>query len=64
MVGEYNAGETAAVALHAALTGRLVLATFTLSNPPFSRLLKLGVDPFILASNPRRGSWPGTSSAW
>jgi general secretion pathway protein E len=52
MVGEVRDGETAAITLQAALTGHLVLATLHTndSSSAISRLLELGVDPFILAS--------------
>jgi general secretion pathway protein E len=52
MVGEVRDPETAAVTLQAALTGHLVLATLHTNDSAtaISRLLELGVDPFILAS--------------
>lgn len=52
MVGEVRDAETAAITLQAALTGHLVLATLHTNDAAgaISRLLELGVDPFILAS--------------
>jgi general secretion pathway protein E len=52
MVGEVRDPETANVTLQAALTGHLVLATLHTNDSAsaITRLLELGVDPFILAS--------------
>jgi len=52
MVGEVRDAETAQVSLQAALTGHLVLATLHTNDSAsaITRLLELGVDPFILAS--------------
>jgi general secretion pathway protein E len=52
MVGEVRDGETAEIALQAALTGHLVLATLHTNDAAsaITRLLELGVDPFVLAS--------------
>jgi general secretion pathway protein E len=52
MVGEVRDGETAEIALQAALTGHLVLATLHTNDAPsaITRLLELGVDPFVLSS--------------
>jgi general secretion pathway protein E len=52
MVGEVRDGETAAIALQAALTGHLVLATLHTNDAAsaVTRLLELGVDPFVLSS--------------
>jgi general secretion pathway protein E len=52
MVGEVRDQETANVTLQAALTGHLVLATLHTNDSAsaVTRLLELGVDPFILAS--------------
>jgi len=52
MVGEVRDPETAAITLQAALTGHLVLATLHTNDSAsaITRLLELGVDPFILAS--------------
>jgi len=52
MVGEVRDAETANVTLQAALTGHLVLATLHTNDSAgaITRLLELGMDPFILAS--------------
>jgi general secretion pathway protein E len=52
MVGEIRDPETAAIAAQAALTGHLVLATLHTNDAPtgITRMLELGVDPFVLAS--------------
>jgi general secretion pathway protein E len=52
MVGEVRDAETAEIALQAALTGHMVLATLHTNDAAtaITRLLELGVDPFILAS--------------
>ncbi|MGH6879707.1 MAG: GspE/PulE family protein [Hypericibacter sp.] len=52
MVGEIRDGETADVAVQAALTGHLVLSTLHTNNAASSitRLLDMGVQDFLLAS--------------
>ncbi|MBK8999725.1 MAG: type II/IV secretion system protein [Myxococcales bacterium] len=52
MVGEIRDPETATIAAQAALTGHLVVATLHTNDAPtgVTRLLELGVDPFVLAS--------------
>jgi general secretion pathway protein E len=52
MVGEVRDGETAEIALQAALTGHMVLATLHTNDASsaVTRLLELGVDPFVLSS--------------
>jgi general secretion pathway protein E len=52
MVGEVRDPETASITVQAALTGHLVLATLHTNDSAgaITRLLELGVDPFILAS--------------
>jgi general secretion pathway protein E len=52
MVGEVRDIETADIALQAALTGHLVLATLHTNDSAtaITRLLELGVDAFVLAS--------------
>jgi general secretion pathway protein E len=52
MVGEVRDPETSNIALQAALTGHLVLATLHTNDSAsaITRLLELGVDPFILSS--------------
>ena len=52
MVGEVRDGETASIATQAALTGHLVLATLHTNDAStaITRLLELGVDPYVLSS--------------
>ncbi len=55
MVGEIRDGETADIAIQAALTGHLVLSTLHTNNAvsTISRLLEMKVEPFLLASSIR-----------
>jgi general secretion pathway protein E len=52
MIGEVRDAETAEIALQAALTGHMVLATLHTNDAAsaITRLLELGVDPFVLSS--------------
>lgn len=52
MIGEVRDGETAEIALQAALTGHMVLATLHTNDAAsaITRLLELGADPFVLSS--------------
>jgi general secretion pathway protein E len=52
MVGEVRDAETAEIALQAALTGHMVLATLHTIDAATAdtRMLELGVDPFVLSS--------------
>lgn len=52
MVGEIRDKETAALAVHAALTGHLVLSTLHTNDAlgVIPRLIDLGVDPFLIPS--------------
>jgi type IV pilus assembly protein PilB len=52
MVGEISDKETALLAINAALTGHLVLSTIHTNNAAeaISRLIDLGIEPFLLAS--------------
>ncbi len=51
MIGEIRDDETAKVALQAALTGHLVLATLHTNDAPgaVTRLLDMGVEPYLLS---------------
>ncbi len=53
MVGEIRDAETARVAIQAALTGHLVLATLHTNDCPggVMRLLDMGIEPYLLASS-------------
>lgn len=52
MVGEIRDGETADLAVQAALTGHIVLSTLHTNNAATSlpRLLDMGIEPFLIAS--------------
>ena len=52
MIGEIRDGETASLAVQAALTGHLVLATLHTNSAATAipRLIDMGVEPFLLAS--------------
>ncbi len=52
MVGEIRDGETAKIALEAAITGHLVLATIHTNNAAGAivRLINMGIEPFLLSS--------------
>jgi type IV pilus assembly protein PilB len=52
MVGEIRDFETAEIAIKAALTGHMVLSTVHTNDAPstISRLLNMGVEPFLVAS--------------
>ena len=51
MVGEIRDKETAAMAIHAALTGHLVLSTLHTNNAAgvIPRLVDMGVDPYLIS---------------
>lgn len=53
MVGEVRDMETAEIAIQAALTGHLVLSTLHTNDAAgaFTRLLDMGVEPFLVASS-------------
>ncbi|MBI5405601.1 type II/IV secretion system protein [Candidatus Kaiserbacteria bacterium] len=55
MVGEIRDGETASLAINAALTGHLVLSTIHTNSAAgaIPRLIDMGVEPFLLASTIR-----------
>jgi len=52
MIGEIRDEETARVAVQAALTGHLVLATLHTNDAPgaIARLLDMGIEPYLLSS--------------
>ncbi|MEN6567057.1 MAG: ATPase, T2SS/T4P/T4SS family [Veillonellales bacterium] len=53
MVGEIRDGETADIAIRAALTGHLVLSTLHTNDAPgaIARLIDMGIEPFLVASS-------------
>ena len=53
MVGEIRDKETANIAIHAALTGHIVLSTFHTNDAPgaLTRLVEMGIEPFLVASS-------------
>ena len=53
MVGEIRDKETANIAIHAALTGHVVLSTFHTNDAPgaLTRLVEMGIEPFLVASS-------------
>ncbi|MCK8825278.1 GspE/PulE family protein [Fuchsiella alkaliacetigena] len=53
MVGEIRDRETAEIAIHAALTGHLVLSTLHTNQAAgaLTRLVNMGVEPFLVASS-------------
>ncbi len=53
MVGEIRDSETAELAIHAALTGHLVLSTLHTNDAigAVPRLIDMGIEPFLLASS-------------
>ena len=53
MVGEIRDSETADIAVHAALTGHLVLSTLHTNDAPsaVTRLTDMGIEPFLIASS-------------
>lgn len=55
MVGEVRDGETAGLAIQAALTGHMVFSTLHTNNAATSlpRLLDMGIEPFLIASTIR-----------
>ena len=53
MVGEIRDGETAAIAMQAAVTGHLVLSTLHTNDAAgvFPRLMDMGIEPFMVAAS-------------
>ncbi len=52
MVGEIRDGETAEIAVRAAITGHLVLSTLHTNDSPstIARLIDMGIEPYLLSS--------------
>jgi type II secretion system protein E len=52
MVGEIRDDETASIAIHAALTGHLVLSTLHTNDAPsaITRLIDMGIEPYLISS--------------
>src|SRR5512133_2685720 len=52
MLGEIRDGETATIAVQAALTGHLVLSTLHTNDAPSSvtRLINIGVEPYLISA--------------
>jgi type IV pilus assembly protein PilB len=52
MVGEIRDGETARIAIEAALTGHMMLTTLHTNDAPgaVTRLTKMGIEPFLISS--------------
>jgi len=55
MIGEVRDGETASLAIQAALTGHMVFSTLHTNNAATTlpRLLDMGIEPFLIASTIR-----------
>jgi type IV pilus assembly protein PilB len=53
MIGEIRDGETAEIAVKAAITGHLVLSTLHTNDAPSSvaRLIDMGIEPYLVASS-------------
>lgn len=53
MVGEIRDSETAELAVHASLTGHLVLSTLHTNDAPSAipRLIDMGIEPFLISSS-------------
>jgi type II secretory ATPase GspE/PulE/Tfp pilus assembly ATPase PilB-like protein len=53
MIGEIRDGETATIAVQAALTGHMVLSTLHTNDAAgaVARLIHMGVEPFLIASS-------------
>ncbi|HUS91865.1 MAG TPA: ATPase, T2SS/T4P/T4SS family [Phycisphaerae bacterium] len=53
MVGEIRDGDTARIAVQAALTGHLVLSTLHTNDAPsgVTRLLNIGIEPYLVAAS-------------
>lgn len=53
LIGEIRDGETAQIAIEAALTGHLVLSTLHTNDAPSvaTRMIDMGIEPFLIASS-------------
>ena len=53
MIGEIRDGETAQIAVRAAITGHLVFSTLHTNDAPSSilRLVDMGVEPFLVSTS-------------
>jgi type II secretory ATPase GspE/PulE/Tfp pilus assembly ATPase PilB-like protein len=53
MIGEIRDKETAAIAIHAALTGHLVISTLHTNDAPSAamRLIDMGIEPFLVTAS-------------
>ena len=53
LIGEIRDGETAQIAIEAALTGHLVLSTLHTNDAPSvaTRLIDMGIEPFLISSS-------------
>lgn len=53
MIGEIRDGETAGIAIQAALTGHLVISTLHTNDAPsaITRLVDMGIEPYLISSS-------------
>ena len=53
MVGEIRDGETAEIAIRAAITGHVVLSTLHTNDAPSSvaRLVDMGIEPYLISTS-------------
>ena len=65
LVGEIRDQETALIAIEAALTGHMVLATLHTNNAASTpmRLVEMGIEPFLVTSRCQRCSGPAAGPA-
>jgi general secretion pathway protein E len=65
MVGEIRDKETAEIAIHASLTGHLVLSTIHTNDAAgaVTRLVEMEIEPFLVRSSASSASSPSASSA-
>ena len=64
MVGEIRDKETAEIAIHASLTGHLVLSTIHTNDAAgaVTRLVEMGIEPFLVRSQRHRHSRPAAGA--